>query len=145
MPDYTATYPTGGITVDERVKAFISAFYAVSDDPERNDEWADYFVSDASLVMGDKKASGIEEIRALRKGMWETIKSRRHKLHKVFPAVFGPPEHEHEKRFEYMLYGTVDLELKSGEAITGQWAGRAVLRDGEGGLHYTFYQVYIHT
>ncbi len=60
--------------------------------------------------------------------------------------MFGLPERESERRFEYMLYGSVDLELKSGEKMAGQWAGRAVLRDDdEGGLKYTFYQVYIHT
>ncbi|KAI0435087.1 hypothetical protein F5Y09DRAFT_293642 [Xylaria sp. FL1042] len=143
--DYTPIYPTDGVAVDERVKRFISAFYAVSDDPGKNDEWVDYFAPDASLVMGDKMARGVEEIRVLRGGMWEKIKSRRHKLDKVFPAVFELPEHEHEGRFEYMLYGSADFELKSGEKLTGQWAGRAVLRDGEGGLKYTFYQVYIHT
>ncbi|KAI0969220.1 hypothetical protein F4678DRAFT_463483 [Xylaria arbuscula] len=147
---YAVTYPTGGVVVNDRVKTFISTFYAVSDDPSRNDEWVDYFASDASLVVADKRASGVAEIRALRKGMWEKIKSRRHKLEKVFPAVFGPPpgndeRGQSERLFEYMLYGSVDFETKSGERATGQWAGRAVLRDGEGGLKYTFYQVYIHT
>ncbi|KAJ3563755.1 hypothetical protein NPX13_g8086 [Xylaria arbuscula] len=122
---YAATYPTGGglVAVDERVKTFISAFYAVSDDPGRNREWVeDYFVPDACLVMGNKKVQGVE------------VKSRRHKLDKVFPAVFE--QLEKVRRFEYMLHGTVDLEMKSGERTTGQWAGRAVLGDDEerGGL-----------
>ncbi|KAI1427032.1 hypothetical protein F5Y12DRAFT_225963 [Xylaria sp. FL1777] len=147
MVNYAAAYPTGGAAVDERVKAFISTFYAISDDPLRNDEWVDYFAPDASLVMADKRAEGVEEIRNLRESMWEKIRSRRHRLDKVFPAVFELPGHEHEseRRFEYMLYGSVDLELKSGDKVTGQWAGRAVLRDDGGALKYTFYQVYIHT
>ncbi|KAI1313643.1 hypothetical protein F5Y03DRAFT_337277 [Xylaria venustula] len=146
---YAATYPIGGVAVDGRVKRFIATFYAVSDDPSKNDEWVDYFAPDASLVIADKRARGVTEIRALREGMWETTKSRRHKLEKVFPAVFEPPGNDERKQseglFEYMLYGSVDFETKSGDVVTGQWAGRAVLRDGEGGPKYTFYQVYIHT
>ncbi|TGJ87714.1 hypothetical protein E0Z10_g1030 [Xylaria hypoxylon] len=144
MMDYVVTYPAG-IVVDERVKKFISSFYEVSDDPSRNGEWVNYFTPDASLVMGDKKARGIRDIRTLRESMWEKIKSRRHKLDKVFPAAFALPEHESERQFEYMIYGSVDLELKGGEKMAGQWAGRAVLRDDEGRLKYAFYQVYIHT
>ncbi|KAI3336704.1 hypothetical protein HD806DRAFT_528298 [Xylariaceae sp. AK1471] len=145
--DYTATYPTN-IAADERVKRFISAFYAVSDDKARNDEWVDCFASDALLVMGDKRARGLEQIRGLREGMWEMVESRRHKLDKVFPAAFELPEHEHEHesqwRFEYMLNGAVDLEMKSGEYAVAQWAGRAVLREVGGRLKYTLYQVYLH-
>ncbi|KAI0542268.1 hypothetical protein GGR58DRAFT_453327 [Xylaria digitata] len=144
MVDYAAIYPTN-VVVDERLKNFIPAFYAISDDPSRNDEWVNCFTPDASLIMGDKRARGIEEIRTLRESMWEKIKSRRHKLDKVFPNAFELPEHESERRFEYMLHGSVDLELKGGEKLAGQWAGRAILREDEGELKYAFYQVYIHT
>lgn len=79
------------------------------------------------------------------------VKSRRHRLDKVFPAAFESPEHEpggegrRRRRFEYMLHGAVELELelKSGEQLVREWAGRAVLTDGEEGLKYALYQVYL--
>ncbi|KAI1194852.1 hypothetical protein F5X97DRAFT_309953 [Nemania serpens] len=81
--------------------------------------------------------------------MWDQVKSRRHRLGKVFPAAFDSPEHEYEpegegpRRFEYMLHGSVEMELKSGEQLVKEWAGRAVLTDGEGGLKYALYQIYL--
>ncbi|KAJ2977117.1 hypothetical protein NUW58_g7907 [Xylaria curta] len=143
VADYVVTYPTN-VAVDERVKKFISAFYAVSDDASRNEEWLDYFSPDALLVMGDKRARGAEEIRELRKGMWEKVKTRKHKLDKVFPAAFEAHEHESEWRFEYMLHGSVEFELKSGEKSVGQWAGRAILTNDGERLKYALYQVYLH-
>ncbi|KAI1188677.1 hypothetical protein F5B17DRAFT_394334 [Nemania serpens] len=156
MTDYAATYPTN-IAVDERVKRFISAFYDISDTPSRNDDWVDCFAPDALLVVGHQRARGVEEIRRLREGMWDQVRSRRHRLGKVFPAAFESPERKPEdegegegegrrRRFEYMLHGSVELELKSGERLVREWAGRAVLTvtDGEeGGLRYGFYQVYL--
>lgn len=59
MMDYTATYPTS-TTVDERVKEFISAFYAISDDPSRDNEWVDCFTPDAFIALGDRQAKGTE-------------------------------------------------------------------------------------
>jgi hypothetical protein len=65
----------------------------------------------------------------------------------VFPATFEIPEREHKigsgGRFEYMLNGTVDLEMKSGEKTAAQWAGRAVLGEVDGKLKYLFYQVFL--
>ncbi|KAI2642635.1 hypothetical protein GGS21DRAFT_183553 [Xylaria nigripes] len=145
MMKYTATYPSGNTTVDERVKRFISAFYAMSDDFSRNDEWVGCFMPDALLVMGDKRAKGVDEIRHLRRGMWENVQSRRHRLEKVYPGAFEQPGLDSEWQFEYMLYGSVELDMKSGEKVTGQWAGRAVLKDVEGRQQYAFYQVYLHT
>ncbi|KAI1116009.1 hypothetical protein F5Y14DRAFT_408921 [Nemania sp. NC0429] len=148
MTDYAAIYPTN-VTVDERVKRFISTFYAISDTPSGNDDWVECFAADALLVVGDQRARGVEEIRRLREGMWDQVESRKHRLDKVFPAEFEPHGHDEpggqgRRRFEYMLHGSVELELKSGEQLVREWAGRAVLTDGEGGLlKYALYQIYI--
>lgn len=59
--DYEPTFPAGATTVvDGRLEAFVSNFYAVSDDPTKNEEWVSYFAPDAVLVMGDKMARGAE-------------------------------------------------------------------------------------
>ncbi|KAI8634741.1 hypothetical protein F5Y19DRAFT_409872 [Xylariaceae sp. FL1651] len=147
MTDYTPLYPTNAV-IEERVKQFISAFYAVSDDVSKNNEWVDYFTSDAILIIGGMTARGTQEIHELRKGMWEKIKSRKHKPDKVFPASFEPAaahQPEPEWSFEYMLSGSLDLQMKTGEKAVAQWAGRAVLRETDGRLRYAFYQVYLHT
>jgi len=45
--------------LDDRVKRFIEAFYAISDDPSGDEEWLGYFGRDATLYMGDKRAKGL--------------------------------------------------------------------------------------
>ncbi|KAI5926563.1 hypothetical protein F4810DRAFT_707652 [Camillea tinctor] len=142
--NYRPIFPND-IPVSDRVKDFIASFYAVSDDPSRNEEWVEHFAADAVLVMGDKTARGTEQIRQLREGMWEKVKSRRHKLDKMFPASFGSERKGEEH--EYMICGSADFAMKSGEddVASATWAGRAVLTDvDDGRLKYAFYQVYIH-
>lgn len=69
------------------------------------------------------------------------VKSRRHRVDKVFPAMFG------SSGFEYMLNGTVDLEMKSGEMVVVEWAGQAALGEfgGEfrGELRFLYYRVWL--
>ena len=53
----------GGHDDDEKadeLRAFITGFYAISDDPGADDRWAAHFAPDAVCVMGDKVARGTE-------------------------------------------------------------------------------------
>ena len=89
--------------------------------------------------------------------MWEEVASRRHRPHKVFPATFpaaaagegtgsdGGPD----RAVEFMVHGSLDLGLRTGELVCVAWAARAVLRREEGGeggnrLRFALYQVYMH-
>jgi hypothetical protein len=69
--------------------------------------------------------------------MWTLVESRKHTLHKIFP--FG------DNATEVMIYGVVDLGLRSGSTASVDWAGRAQLtqdeRDGQWRMSY--YQVYL--
>ncbi|CAJ2510008.1 Uu.00g059080.m01.CDS01 [Anthostomella pinea] len=145
---YTPAYPTN-VAIDGRVKDFIADFYATSDDPSKNEEWVDFFATDAVLVMGEKAARGTEEIREVRKGMWEKVKSRKHKPERVFPASVAAGSDDgggggRGDAYEYMLCGSLDFVMKTGEDVVATWAGRAALREVGGVLKYDFYQVYLH-
>lgn len=87
--------------------------------------------------------------------MWEKVRSRRHRPLKVFPASFSPSPPSPATDLpgtgagagllEYMLHGTLDLGLKSGDVSKMTWAGRAVLKESGGGeLKFALYQVYMH-
>ena len=79
------------------------------------------------------------EIAQLRRGMWETVANRRHRLDKVFPAAFGS-----DGAPEYMLFGTAAYELKTGESKMADWAGYARLqKDADGQWTMRFYRVYL--
>ncbi|KAI1413690.1 hypothetical protein F5Y13DRAFT_160865 [Hypoxylon sp. FL1857] len=141
---YVPAFPSDH-AVDERVKKFIARFYATSDDPSKNEEWVDYFLPNAVVIIGDKSAKGTEEIRRLRQGMWEQVERRKHRPEKVFPASFEGTARDSEAiAAEYMLHGSLDVVTKSGEQQTVSWAGRAVLKEDEGQLKYALYQVYLH-
>lgn len=57
MSNYLPVYPTG-VRVHPGIKEFITNFYGVSDTPGKNQEWADFFEEDATLVMEKKEATG---------------------------------------------------------------------------------------
>lgn len=56
---YEPMYPSN-IPLDSSVKRFISHFFEVSDDPDRNDEWIGLFHEDATVMMGNDLAKGRE-------------------------------------------------------------------------------------
>ena len=71
--------------------------------------------------------------------MWESIAKRRHRADKVFPAASGG-----DGTVEYMLFGSVALEPKTGAAKTVDWAGHArVEKDVDGEWKFAFYRVYL--
>lgn len=69
--------------------------------------------------------------------MWASVVSRKHRVFKVFP--FGPDFQE------VMIYGTVALDLKSGDSLEFDWAARAELTASspDGRYRMKFYQVYL--
>ncbi|KAL6250956.1 hypothetical protein RBB50_001164 [Rhinocladiella similis] len=132
---YTGATPPD-LNVDPRIVSFFEKFYAVSDDPNAHEDYAQSFLPDADFAMGAKKTQGYDGILALRHGLWSgPIKSRKHKLIKIFP--FGAGSNE------LMLYGTVDYGLKNGKDVTCEWAARAVMAEHQGGLRFKLYQVYV--
>ncbi|KAF2758245.1 hypothetical protein EJ05DRAFT_500762 [Pseudovirgaria hyperparasitica] len=135
MSTYQSQYPD--VPYDPLYKAFFEEFYQVSDNPSAHEEYAQYFVPDTPLVMGQKKCVGHQDIIALRHVMWSAVEQRRHSPLKVFP--FGPNSNE------FMLYGTVDYVMKTGESCSKDWAARAVLNKEDGKVRFSFYQVYLDT
>jgi hypothetical protein len=55
---YEPAYPSNN-PVDASVQGFITRFFEVSDDPDRDDEWVGFFEEDAALTMGRDVARGV--------------------------------------------------------------------------------------
>ncbi|KAI0128849.1 hypothetical protein BJ170DRAFT_693661 [Xylariales sp. AK1849] len=144
-PDYDPVFPSS-VAADDKIRTFWSTFFETSDDPSKNDDWVNYFLPDALLVMGPTTAKGTEgmsfflpfllQIRHVRTGMWEKVGARKHKPLKVFESTFGSGT-------QYMLHGDVDYELKTGERQSISWAAHAVIEDVEGQLRFSYYRVYL--
>ncbi|KAJ4292318.1 hypothetical protein N0V88_005950 [Collariella sp. IMI 366227] len=110
---YEPWYPNN-IPLNSSVKDFISHFFEVSDDRDRNEEWVGFFREDATVIMGNEVAKGTEEIRKLRRHMWKEVEARKHRLVKVFPAHFSLDRTSvvsmHDE--EFMLFGAVAYRKK---------------------------------
>ncbi|KAK4123865.1 hypothetical protein N657DRAFT_645469 [Parathielavia appendiculata] len=143
---YEPWYPNN-VPVDSSVKLFITRFFEVSDDPDRNDEWVYFFREDATLIMMKDIAKGKDEIRKLRRDMWRDVEARKHRLVKLFPASFSPDQKAvmvmHEK--EFMLFGAVAYRMKDGsEAVAGFAAHAQLRRDSlNASWKFVFYRVYV--
>lgn len=135
MSTYKGSTPSA---IDPKVVDFYANFYRVSDDPseEAHIEYAEAITKDGSLIMGTKKATGYDDILALRKGLWSgPVKTRKHYLKQIFP--FG------ENSNNVMLHGKVDYGLKNGKDVTVEWAARGELVEEGGKLKMKEYQVYL--
>ncbi|KAK4234700.1 hypothetical protein C8A03DRAFT_37516 [Achaetomium macrosporum] len=144
---YEPWYPNN-IPTDSSVKKFITHFFEVSDDPDRNDEWVGFFQDDATVMMGNDVARGKEEIRRLRRRMWKDVEARKHRLVKVFPGWFSadPTAVASLNETEFMLFGAVAYRMTDGKGdAVVSWAGHAQMRrDGVSApWKLGFYRVYI--
>jgi hypothetical protein len=81
-----------------------------------------------------------KEIRGLRQKMWEKVAARKHKPEKVFLSSFGPDSAAGK---EYMLFGSLVYEMKTGETQNVSWTGHAIVEEVDGQLKYRYYRVYI--
>ncbi|KAF2798106.1 hypothetical protein K505DRAFT_414601 [Melanomma pulvis-pyrius CBS 109.77] len=135
MTSYASSYPS--IPFDPAYKAYFENFYAVTDDPNAHEAYADLYTPDATLVMASKRVKGRSEIIELRKSLWDKVASRLHRPLKIFP--FGPGSDE------VMLHGTVTYGLKAGGESSIEWAAYAHLVKVDGVVKMDFYQVYLDT
>ncbi|KAK3504977.1 hypothetical protein B0T13DRAFT_22209 [Neurospora crassa] len=124
---------------------FITRFFQVSDNPDLTEEWLSFFGEEAKVVMGEKVAEGKDELRVLRKGMWEKVKTRKHTVQKGFPGMFpltgqlggGGVKGDGVLNLEFMIYGTVLYTLReTGKEEKMDWAAHGILvrremQDGE--------------
>ncbi|EEA27633.1 hypothetical protein TMatcc_004070 [Talaromyces marneffei ATCC 18224] len=116
----------------------MSSFYTTSDNPTAHDEYANFFMKSATLIMGGKRADGFDDILAFRKSIWTSVLSRKHVVAKIF---FGQDN-------DMMLYGTVTYVMKhdpEGKDVKIDWAARAEFEDGLEGPRMRYYQVYLDT
>ena len=57
MEQYNATVPSDG-SLKPGIQSFFESFYAVSDTPDAHQQYADFFTSDAKLIMASKETTG---------------------------------------------------------------------------------------
>lgn len=83
----------------------------------------------------------------MREGMWEKVASRKHTVKQAFPGSFNEGAEGGEpaagQTTEFMLYGTVDYVLKTGDKASADWAGHARVRREGKAWKFVYYRVYI--
>ncbi|KAI4217921.1 MAG: hypothetical protein LQ349_008954 [Xanthoria aureola] len=66
---------------DRQVRQYLRKFYYVSNDISLEKEWGELFAEDGVYIMGNRKATGPEAIRKLRKKLYEETPQRDHSPH----------------------------------------------------------------
>ncbi|KAJ5994218.1 hypothetical protein N7451_009942 [Penicillium sp. IBT 35674x] len=119
------------------IVSFMQDFYRTSDTESLHEKYVESFTSDATLIMGPKKAKGTDAIRTIRHGLWTHVASRKHTPTRIF---FGGEN-------EIMLYGGVNYRLKADPEndVYVPWAGRVVFAPQQESedIKMHFYQVYL--
>ncbi|GAB0137625.1 hypothetical protein EsDP_00005882 [Epichloe bromicola] len=134
---YKAQYPAES-NVPPEIVHFFQDFYRNSDIPGEHDQYVHQFTKDATFILASTKSVGSQEIKTTRIGMWSAVSSRRHTIHKIFPFS--------AQGNEFMLYGSVAMELRNGSNVDVDWAARAEIEKGDDGKwRMKFYQVYLDT
>ncbi len=67
--------------------------------------------------------------------MWDHVEQRKHTVFNVFP--FG------NDSTEFMIYGLVNYQLKTGDKKDVEWAGRAQVIKTGGAWKLQFYQIWL--
>ncbi|KAL8850877.1 MAG: hypothetical protein Q9221_004190 [Calogaya cf. arnoldii] len=123
---------------DRQVRQFLRKFYYVSNDISLEKEWGELFADDGVYIMGNRKATGPDAIRKLRKKLYEEIPSRDHSPMKIFSHG------NHEDDTELMILGTVGWTYHAGHDHSGDWAAHVKLHKGDDGVvRCKYYQIIV--
>ncbi|KAE9379649.1 hypothetical protein N431DRAFT_541122 [Stipitochalara longipes BDJ] len=133
---YKSKFPPNTL-VDGGIAEYFENFYKTPDTPDAHEKYVESFTRSAIMIMASKISEGYDEILALRKGMWNAVSSRQHRIEKIFP--FGP------NATELMIFGTVAYELKDGTKAEVPWGARATMAKESDVWKMKFYQVYLDT
>ncbi|KAL8867348.1 MAG: hypothetical protein Q9174_005722 [Haloplaca sp. 1 TL-2023] len=121
---------------DGKVRQYLRKYYYIANEPGIDKEYGDLFTEDGVFIMGDRKATGREAIRALRKKIWEEVPNRDHDAVKMFSHG------NHEDDTELMVLGTATWGYHEGHKNVGDWAAHIKLEMGKDDqLRCSFYQI----
>ncbi|KAL8719377.1 MAG: hypothetical protein Q9225_003607 [Loekoesia sp. 1 TL-2023] len=121
---------------DKDVRHFLRKYYYIANEPALDTEYGDLFTEDAVFIMGNRKATGREAIRALRKKVWDEIPGRDHDMVKVFSHG------NNDDDTELMVLGTVTWTYHAGHKNLGDWAAHVKLDKGKNGqIRCSYYQI----
>ncbi|KAL8686135.1 MAG: hypothetical protein Q9224_005542, partial [Gallowayella concinna] len=123
---------------DHDVRQYLRKFYYVSNELSLDTEYGDLFTEDGVYIMGSRKATGRQAIRALRKKSYDEIPQQDH-----HPLKFFSHGNHHDDT-EMMILGDVTWTYHAGHTHAGDWAAHIKLQKGDDGvLRCKFYQLIV--
>jgi len=129
-----ASFPSTPQVSDE-VKNIINEFYALADvkDPNNGKTMAEeIFTQNAVIHMPHITFSGKEEITQCRSKAWDTVKFRKHTIHRVYAADMQGKD--------ILACGTVESHPTEGQPTIQEFASRAVFEEAKGRMMIKSYQ-----
>ncbi|CAF9939839.1 hypothetical protein IMSHALPRED_001650 [Imshaugia aleurites] len=133
MPSQLPSLPN--TITDPAIKAFIEKYYAVSNDPEVHDDYADLFTPGGEFSMNDKKAKGTQQIRDLRRAIWAHVPGRSHSPIQIY--THGDDE------TDLMILGDVSYSHHAGHETGADWAAKMKLEKQEGEVKVAYYHIIV--
>ncbi|OIW33919.1 hypothetical protein CONLIGDRAFT_640992 [Coniochaeta ligniaria NRRL 30616] len=128
------------------VKDFIANFYRVSDITDDVEQWTQLFIKGAIVKMGDGPSTPDQiALKDLRTNMWKDVKTRKHTVTRVFPAVF--PDFQ-DGVLAFSASGGVVTEAKNGGDTSSlftqrNWSAFGQLTTMDDGVwKLAYYEVY---
>lgn len=120
---------------DPAVKSFIERYYAVSNDADVHDDYAGLFTSNGEFSMNEKKATGTQQIRDLRKGIWSHVPGRDHSPVQIY--THG------DDQMDLMILGEVSYKHHHGHETAADWAAKMKLQKENGEIKVAKYHIIV--
>ncbi|KAL8946092.1 MAG: hypothetical protein Q9222_007465 [Ikaeria aurantiellina] len=121
---------------DRKVRQFLRKYYYIANEPSLVDEYDDLFTEGGVFIIGSRKATGREAIRALRKAMWEEVPNRDHSPVKIFSHG------NHDDDTELMILGTASWTYHEGHQNIADWVAHVKLELGKDDqIRCSYYQI----
>ncbi|KAJ3508131.1 hypothetical protein NM208_g15865 [Fusarium decemcellulare] len=143
IPDrYIPQYAKADDWDDQDLEQFITNFYHISDNPEKNQQWVNSFAEEANVQIGADKAQGSKELPEFRNRMWAQVQERKHTVLKVFPGRFTGSDASER---ECMLLGEASFLTRDGRTTEAGWTVHAVVKRVQGEWKFVRYRVWVQT
>ncbi|KAL8713119.1 MAG: hypothetical protein Q9220_002640 [cf. Caloplaca sp. 1 TL-2023] len=122
---------------DAKVRQYLRKYYYVANEPSLDTEYGDLFTEKGVFIVGPRKATGREAIRALRNAIWKEIPNRDHSPVKIFSHG------NHDDDTELMVLGTASWTYHEGHQNVADWVAHVKLEkdDKDGQIRCSYYQI----
>ena len=136
--DNIPQWPDNDIAIPQGARDVLEFFYRLVDteSEEALKQWTLLFTEDGLVEIGSKRVQGHVALLGERKSSWVKVKSRKHRLHRVYVTA--------NAGLDLLAIGSVDIECRNGARFSQEFAQNFLLQQGDDGkFHILKFQAWI--